>query len=110
MAFFLVSIFTCFVYFQQGNSQNIYSSLFYIFYLDSFFRAITTSFGSICLGSLIVAIVQAARHMLHRLRATDDGLLYCLAECCLRCIEAIIEYFNEWAFIYVAIYGRICYI
>jgi len=72
---------------------------------NSFFRAITTSFGSICLGSLIVAIVQAARHMLHRLRATDDGLLYCLAECCLRCIEAIIEYFNEWAFIYVAIYG-----
>lgn len=72
---------------------------------DSFVRSITTSFGSICLGSLIVAVVQAVRNMLQRARESDDGLLYCVAECCLGCIESIIEYFNEWAYAYVGIYG-----
>jgi len=73
----------------------------------SFFRAITTSFGSICLGSLIVAIVQALRQLANAARQNDDGnqCLVCIAECILSCIESIIEYFNKWAYIYVGLYG-----
>jgi len=72
---------------------------------DSFVRSITYSFGSICFGSLIVAIIEAAKEMLHLMREQDDGALMCIAECCLGCLEAIVEYFNRWAFVYVGLYG-----
>lgn len=72
---------------------------------DSNIRAITYSFGSICLGSLVVAIIQTIKQILENARQSDDGLLRCLADCCLGCVESLVEMFNEWAFIYVGIYG-----
>lgn len=72
---------------------------------DSLKRSFTTSFGSICFGSLLVAIVQALRALANTARSQDDGILLCLAECILACIEGLLEYFNKWAFIYVGIYG-----
>ena len=68
-------------------------------------RATTFSFGSICLGSLLVAILQAIRAIVHSARNSDDGIVVCLADCILGCLEAIMEYFNRWAFIYVGLYG-----
>jgi hypothetical protein len=72
---------------------------------ESYWRSITTSFGSICLGSLIVAIIQAVKEILHSMRDGNDSMLMCLAECLLGCIESIVEYFNQWAYVYVGIYG-----
>jgi len=73
---------------------------------DSFTRAITYSFGSICFGSLLVAIVQALRHMNHILRDNEDfNFLTCMIDCILGCIESIIEYLNKWAYVYVGLYG-----
>ena len=72
---------------------------------DSWLRAMTFSFGSICLGSLIVAIIQAVKEILHMMRENDDTVLKCLAECFISCIEWIVEYFNTWAFTYVGLYG-----
>jgi hypothetical protein len=73
---------------------------------DSFCRATTYSFGSICFGSLIVAIIQALRQLNHQLRGNDDArILVCIIDCILACIEGIIEYFNKWAYIYVGLYG-----
>jgi hypothetical protein len=72
---------------------------------QSFFRSITYSFGSICFGSLIVAIIQALRALVSQARQSDDGLLACIADCILSCIESIAEYFNRWAFVYVGLYG-----
>ena len=63
---------------------------------SSFFRATTYSFGSICLGSLVVAIIQAIRALVSQARQSDDGLLACLADCILSCLESIAEYFNRW--------------
>jgi len=73
----------------------------------SFIRSITTSFGSICLGSLIVAVIQAIRQLAYTARQNDDGnaCLICIAECILSCIQGIVEYFNKWAYIYVGVYG-----
>jgi hypothetical protein len=71
----------------------------------SYLRSITTSFGSICLGSLIVAIIQAVKEMLHSMRDGNDSMMMCLAECLLGCIESLVEYFNQWAFVYVGVYG-----
>ncbi|GMH62148.1 hypothetical protein TL16_g03416 [Triparma laevis f. inornata] len=68
-------------------------------------RATTFSFGSICLGSLLVAILNALRAMVHSARNNDDGIIVCIADCILGCLESIMEYFNRWAFIYCGLYG-----
>jgi len=80
--------------------------------LDALGRACCSSFGSICAGSLLVAIVQTIGAIVRyiELKAREDGnLVFVLASCCLRCvvscIESLLELFNEWAFVYVAIYG-----
>jgi len=72
---------------------------------DSHLRALTTSFGSICLGSLLVAIVEALKSLAKSAREGDDNILLCIAECLLRCLEDILEYFNSWAFVFVGLYG-----
>jgi len=72
---------------------------------SSLCRASTTSFGSICFGSLLVAIIQALKQMAHQARQTDSGIAVCIAECILDCLQSIIEYFNKWAFVYVGLYG-----
>jgi hypothetical protein len=76
------------------------------------YRSLTSSFGSICFGSLIVAVLQALRTMATILKdkARDDengalACVACLAECVLNCLEGIMEYFNQWAYVYVGIYG-----
>lgn len=74
---------------------------------DSLIRSTTYSFGSICFGSLIVALIQALRQLNQHLRGNDDAqILVCMIDCILACIEGIIEYFNKWAYIYVGLYGE----
>ena len=72
---------------------------------DSFVRATTTSFGSICFGSLLVAIIQTLRSLLENARhdSTEDGcaaFVLCLVDCILQCLEGTLEYFNKFAYIY----------
>jgi hypothetical protein len=73
---------------------------------DSLGRSVTYSFGSICLGSLIVAILEMIRTMV-RSAANNRrlSLFRCVAECLLLYIERLAEYFNRWAFVYVGLYG-----
>ncbi|CAK4160068.1 unnamed protein product [Aphanomyces euteiches] len=70
----------------------------------SFRRAMTTSFGSICLGSLIVAILRTLESIANSSKK-DGSVAGCIAECILSFMRSIVEYFNRWAFIYVAMYG-----
>ncbi len=65
---------------------------------DSYYRSMTTSFGSICLGSLIVAVLQAIKETLHHAREDHGSALACCAECIIGCVESLMEYFNKWAF------------
>ena len=74
--------------------------------MSSTVRATTGSFGSICFGSLLVAIIQTLRALFESMRANDDvdgcaAFLLCLVSCILRCIEGLLEYFNKYAYIYV---------
>lgn len=71
---------------------------------DSFCRATTYSFGSICFGSLVVAVIRALRAMA-RQRSRNGEFLRCIAECILACIANLVEYFNKWAYVYVGLYG-----
>lgn len=64
---------------------------------DSFSRATTYSFGSICFGSLLVAIVQSLRAIAHMARDNEDAkIILCVIECILALIQDIIEYLNKW--------------
>eukprot|EP00457_Paulinella_chromatophora_P004729 gb/GEZN01004742.1/.p1 GENE.gb/GEZN01004742.1/~~gb/GEZN01004742.1/.p1 ORF type:complete len:545 (+),score=101.46 gb/GEZN01004742.1/:46-1680(+) len=71
----------------------------------AFRRAVTTSLGSICCGSLIVAILQATRAVLKQAMQGENAAVQCVVMCIIGCIESLIEYFNKYAYTYVAIYG-----
>jgi hypothetical protein len=73
---------------------------------DSLCRSLTYSFGSICFGSLLVAIIEVLKAVLSSMaRNRHGGVLRCVAQCLLSWIERIAEYFNKWAFVYVGLYG-----
>ncbi len=55
--------------------------------VGSLIRAVTTSFGSICFGSLLVAIVQTLKALVNSARNGDNQILVCIADCILGCIE-----------------------
>lgn len=76
-------------------------------------RALTTSFGSIAFGSLIVAMIQTARFVLRSLERsmrrsnnTIAAAVICCARCIIRQIEECVRYFNKYAFIIVSLYGK----
>ena len=74
--------------------------------VDSFKRATTYSFGSICFGSLLVAILNVVIDAVKRLRRNRGCvLLSCVLTCLLSFLERLAEYFNKWAFVYVGLYG-----
>lgn len=89
-------------WFVPGEANGCFSTAL----RDSFCRASTYSFGSICMGSLLVAVVRALRMMARQARQNEDAqLLACVLECILACIEDIVEYFNKWAYVYIGLYG-----
>jgi len=83
----------------------------------SLFRSLTASLGSICLGSLLVAVVQALRELLHMIRSQAHRqrsnrernffteCLIAAADCLLGIIERVMVYFNLYAYCYIAAYG-----
>eukprot|EP00557_Chaetoceros_sp_GSL56_P013551 CAMPEP_0176482992 /NCGR_PEP_ID=MMETSP0200_2-20121128/3684_1 /TAXON_ID=947934 /ORGANISM="Chaetoceros sp., Strain GSL56" /LENGTH=565 /DNA_ID=CAMNT_0017879371 /DNA_START=178 /DNA_END=1875 /DNA_ORIENTATION=+ len=82
-------------------------------------RSLTTSFGSVCFGALLVAVIQFLDWLVKnlRMRRSEDrnhgggggvaveALLLCCLDCILSLMEDIVQYFNKWAFIYVGVYG-----
>lgn len=76
-------------------------------------RAVTYCFGSICFGSLIVSIIQLIRGLVQILRsnAMGDGDLcagcgYLILDFIIGIIEWMVRYFNHYAYIYIALYGK----
>jgi hypothetical protein len=79
---------------------------------NSLKRSCTTSFGSICFGSLLNGIVITLQVLAdwaqQNARDSNDGamgLLFCCLQCILSLIRDIIEYFNQWCYVFVGIYG-----
>ncbi len=69
----------------------------------SLFRSLTYSFGSICYGSLLVAVLQTLDWIVQSLRSERDrngnvgvSLLLCCLDCILSLLQGIIKYFNNW--------------
>jgi hypothetical protein len=67
--------------------------------------ALTYSFGSICCGSLIVALLATARYFLRKAKQTKRKWLKALIYCFLSCMQIIVETFNRFAFVSVAAGG-----
>ncbi|KAI8884849.1 DUF580-domain-containing protein [Backusella circina FSU 941] len=78
--------------------------------LGSTKRALTTSFGSICFGGLLIAFINVIRYFLQIAQAnTDNGclsFLICIIQCIVGCAQGLFEWFNYYAFSGVAIYGK----
>ena len=73
----------------------------------SLVRSLTYSFGSICFGSLLQAVVSVLRFVVENARTRHDeggdqdlcgSLCYCVLECLVRCLDEVLEYFNHWAY------------
>ena len=76
-------------------------------------RALGPSFGSICFGSLLVAVLSTIRVtaalLRERARRNNNAVLYIVACCCqclAGCVEGLLKYFNRYAFVQVALYGK----
>lgn len=74
--------------------------------------ALTTSFGSICLGSFLVAFVRAmeavARSVKNQARGEGNMVLCVVAtilQCVIQCIGDMLEWFNSFAYVQCAIRG-----
>jgi len=74
--------------------------------LKSLKRACTTSFGSICLGSLLVALLKTLRTIVRSMRTERNEILVCIADCLIGILDNLLRYFNIYAFTQVAIYGK----
>lgn len=87
----------------------------------SLFRATTSSFGSICFGSMFLALITTFRvivkNMVEQSRRGGRGrnrssgenfirtCLLLVLESILRCLENLLRYINRYAYSYVAAYG-----
>lgn len=81
--------------------------------LRSFIRATTKSLGSIAFGSLIVTILELLRMLLQAFTRqemqqgdTIGAIIGCFATCCIGCLDWLVSYFNRYAYIEIALYGK----
>ncbi|KAF1939643.1 DUF580-domain-containing protein [Clathrospora elynae] len=79
----------------------------------AFKRSVTYSFGSICLGSLIVAIISFLRQICSAAQrnASANGnmvgaILFCVLGCLISILNWAVEFLNRYAFSYIALYGK----
>jgi len=71
-------------------------------------RSLTTSFGSLCFGSLIAATLKALRAGARAVanRGTDRFGIRSCALCCLGFLDVLTRFCNELAYTQVALYGK----
>lgn len=87
-------------YFTHGSGQRVKSAT-----VKSLNRALTYSFGSICFGSLLVAIIQTIRFLI-RAASSKDSIIGIILDSLFSIIESLIKYFNSYAYTQIAIYGK----
>lgn len=81
--------------------------------LGAFKRAMTNCFGSICFGSLITSILQLIHAIVRTLKqnAFDSGDIcggcgLLILDAILGFIDWLVRYFNHYAYVYLALYGK----
>ncbi|KAM7207635.1 Plasma-membrane choline transporter domain containing protein [Naviculisporaceae sp. PSN 640] len=76
-------------------------------------RSLTYSFGSISLGSLVVAIINFLRHLcsVAQQNASSQGdilgtILFCIVGCLIGILDWAVQFLNRYAFAHIALYGK----
>lgn len=71
-------------------------------------RALTTSFGSLCLGALVAASLKTCRTCAKAVssRSSLSSAVRGMALCCLGFLDVLTRFFNELAYTQVAMYGK----
>jgi len=79
----------------------------------AFRRSVTYSFGSISFGSLLVAIIQFLRQACSVVQKNEaaasnamGAILFSVLGCFLSVLDWAVQFINEYAFSYIALYGK----
>lgn len=79
----------------------------------AFKRSVTYSFGSISFGSLLVAIIQCLRQACTIAQQNEaaqgnivGSILFCILQCFIGLLDWAVQFINEYAFSYIALYGK----
>jgi len=78
--------------------------------VSSLLHAVTSSFGSLAFGSLVLAFIQFLNFLLETTKKSNakNRALVCIInglQCLLGCIQGIVQYINKFAYIHVAMHG-----
>ncbi|KAF8982532.1 putative choline transporter, neither null mutation nor overexpression affects choline transport [Haplosporangium bisporale] len=84
-------------YFKSGSGSPTWASLK---------RSCTTSFGTVCFGGLIYAVIQTIKKILDFLRGDGNHCLACIFEGCFHLINEALEFITPLVYCEVAIYGK----
>ncbi|KAJ9163365.1 hypothetical protein P3X46_023042 [Hevea brasiliensis] len=70
--------------------------------------AVTTSFGSICYGSLFTAAIRTLRWEIRGLRSKigRNECLLCCVDFMFHLVETLVRFFNKYAYVQIAVYGK----
>ncbi|XP_050225229.1 uncharacterized protein LOC126674769 [Mercurialis annua] len=70
--------------------------------------AITTSFGSICYGSLFTAAIRTLRWEIRGLRSKigKNECLLCCVDFLFHLVETLVRFFNKYAYVQIAVNGK----
>ncbi|XP_076922544.1 uncharacterized protein LOC143584354 isoform X1 [Bidens hawaiensis] len=76
--------------------------------LHSLRYAVTTSFGSICYGSLFTAAIRTLRWELRGFRSKigNNECLLCCVDFVFHLVETLVRFFNKYAYVQIAVYGK----
>ncbi|XP_061374686.1 uncharacterized protein LOC133316902 [Gastrolobium bilobum] len=70
--------------------------------------ALTTSFGSICYGSLFTAAIRTLRWEIRGFRSKigNNECLLCCVDFLFHLVETLVRFFNKYAYVQIAVYGK----
>ncbi|XP_062111176.1 uncharacterized protein LOC133822752 [Humulus lupulus] len=71
-------------------------------------HAVTTSFGSICYGSLFTAAIRTLRWEIRGIRSKigNNECLLCCVDFLFHLVETLVRFFNKYAYVQIAVYGK----
>ncbi|CAI8595694.1 unnamed protein product [Vicia faba] len=70
--------------------------------------ALTTSFGSICYGSLFTAAIRTLRWEIRGIRSKigSNECLLCCVDFLFHLVETLVRFFNKYAYVQIGVYGK----
>ncbi|KAG6405581.1 hypothetical protein SASPL_133172 [Salvia splendens] len=76
--------------------------------MSSLQHAVTTSFGSICYGSLFTAAIRTLRWEIRGLRSKigNNECLLCCVDFLFHLVEFLVRWFNKYAYVQIGVYGK----